>query len=180
MIARTPEKGGIISAPVLRSDQRKHHATIFIAWGRSMHERILVTLLRVFGACALLALIPVILPAQYLAQIHLSLGLGEMPLTPVMLYLCRSLSAMYALQGALSLVMSLDVHRFLPLIHVNGWLVAVFGAILFAVDFHEGMPAIWTLTEGPLYVIMGMLLVYLARAVSRRMIRAKTPAEITP
>ena len=64
---------------------------------------------------SLFALVPVVMPWSWMAATHRWLGLGEMPTTPVVEYLARSLSAFYALVGALCLAMASDLR------HKRGW-----------------------------------------------------------
>jgi hypothetical protein len=123
----------------------------------------LVILLRVIGVSGLLALVAVFMPMSWMAGVHGWLGLGEMPTSPVVAYLARSLSVFYALFGALLLVMAGDMDRYRPLVRLLGILVAVGGAVLAGIDLSAPMPWWWTLDEGPLTIAMGLLIFYLAR-----------------
>ena len=67
-------------------------------------DKALVLLLRFVGVGSLFALVAVFMPVPWMAATHRWLGLGEMPTGPVVEYLARSLSAFYALVGALCLV----------------------------------------------------------------------------
>ena len=67
-------------------------------------DKALVLLLRFVGVPALFALVAVFIPVSWMAATHHWLGLGEMPTAPVVEYLARSVSAFYALVGALCLV----------------------------------------------------------------------------
>ncbi len=60
-------------------------------------DKALVFLLRLVGVSSLLALAAVFMPVSWMVATHRWLGLGEMPVTPVVEYLARSLSACYAL-----------------------------------------------------------------------------------
>jgi len=63
---------------------------------------VLVILFRyLLGIGSLFALVPVFMPVSWMAGTHRWLGLGEMPTGPIVEYLARSLSAFYALVGAL-------------------------------------------------------------------------------
>jgi hypothetical protein len=55
-----------------------------------------------------------------MAATHRWLGLGEMPTGPVVEYLARSLSAFYAVMGALCLVVAADLERYRPLVRFLG------------------------------------------------------------
>ena len=94
---------------------------------------------------------------------HRWLGLSEMPTGPVVEYLARSLSAFYALMGALCLVLATDLERYRPLVRFLGAAFALMSLVLLAVDLAAGMPWWWTASEGPGGVVFGALLFYLAR-----------------
>ena len=65
-----------------------------------------ITLLRILGVLALFAVVAVFMPMSWMVATHRWLGLGEMPTGPVVEYLARSLSAFYAIMGALCLVLA--------------------------------------------------------------------------
>src|SRR5271155_3846213 len=84
-------------------------------------DKVLVILFRyLLGIGSLFALIPVVMPWSWMAATHRWLGLGEMPTGPIVAYLARSLSAFYALVGALCLVMASDLDRYRPLVRFFG------------------------------------------------------------
>jgi hypothetical protein len=84
-------------------------------------NKALVLLLRFMGVPALFALVAVVMPVSWMAATHRWLGLGEMPTAPVVEYLARSLSAFYAVMGALCLVVAADLERYWPLVRFLGW-----------------------------------------------------------
>src|SRR5262249_34142568 len=90
-------------------------------------------------------------------------GLGEMPTGPVVEYLARSLSAFYAVMGALCLVLATDLERYRPLVRFLGAAFAVMSAALLGVDLAAGMRGCWYASEGPGGVVFGALLIVLAR-----------------
>ena len=53
--------------------------------------------------------------------IHRQVGLGELPQVPIVGYLTRSISALYALHGALLVFMAGDVRRYLPSFASSPW-----------------------------------------------------------
>jgi hypothetical protein len=118
------------------------------ARSRAPCDRPLVLLLRVLGCVDLLALVAVVVPHAWLAASHRALGLGELPDAPVVGYLARSASAVYALHGAMILFISGDVRRYWRLITFLAAAAVVHGAVLVGVDIAEGMPAWWTAVEG--------------------------------
>jgi hypothetical protein len=130
-------------------------------------ERILVILMRLTAAVELLALAAVVMPTAWMAAIHARLGLGEMPQGPLVEYLTRSISAMYAVNGAVLLVTSLDVRRYRPLVVAQAWLVMAFGAAMLAIDVTAGLPAYWVLGEGPFLILFGAAILVLLRGVPR-------------
>ena len=126
-------------------------------------DRALVLLLRIVGVGALFALVAVFMPVSWMAATHRWLGLGEMPTAPVVEYLARSLSAFYALLGALCLVMASDPERYRPVVRFLGVAFALMSLVLLGVDLAAGMPWWWTASEGPGGIVFGAMLFYLAR-----------------
>jgi hypothetical protein len=90
-------------------------------------------------------------------------GLGEMPTAPVVAYLARSLSAFYAIMGALCLVLANDLKRYRPLVRVLEVALGLIGIVFTGVDLAAGMPWWWSASEGPGGVVFGVLLFVLAR-----------------
>jgi hypothetical protein len=131
-------------------------------------DKVLVVLFRYFlGIGGLFALIPVVMPMSWMAATHRWLGLGKMPTGPIVEYLARSLSAFYALVGALCLVMASDLDRYRPLLRFFGVCLALLGIVFTGVDLAAGMPWWWTALEGPGAVPLGALVYFLARPVHK-------------
>jgi hypothetical protein len=126
-------------------------------------DKALVLLLRIVGGPAVFALVAVVMPTSWMAATHRWLGLGEMPTGPVVEYLARSLSAFYAVMGALCLVLAADLERYRPLVRFLGVAFALMSVVLLGVDLAAGMPWWWTVSEGPGGVVFGTLLFVLAR-----------------
>src|SRR5215468_10904473 len=103
-------------------------------------DKVLVLLLRIVGVPALFALVAVVMPVSWMAASHRWLGLGEMPTVPVVEYLARSLSAFYAVMGALCLVLTTDLERYRPLVRFLGMAFALMSLLLLGVDLAAGMP----------------------------------------
>lgn len=129
----------------------------------SSAERWLVLILRAGGALTLSAFFAVFLPVDWMAATHRALGMGEFPASPLVDYLTRSVSVLYAFHGGLLLLLSTDVHRYRTLIVYIGASNLVIGLLLLGIDLHAGMPAWWTATEGPPVVVVGGLVLLLVR-----------------
>jgi len=132
-------------------------------------ERALVVLLRCSAVVLLVAIVPACMPHHWMDVIHRRLDLGgELRETPLIGYLTRSLSALYAYHGALVLYMSFDVRRYGPLIRCMGAVSVFFGAGLIAIDCAVGLPLGWILCEGPLIATLGGVLFWLAGRIDRK------------
>ena len=127
--------------------------------------KLLVLLLRALGILLLLALPAVIMPFSCMKEVHRWLGMGELPQTPIVDYLARSLSALYAAHGFLLLFLARDLHRYLPLVKLLLWVALVFGAGMLAVGIHAGMPRSWIVCEGPFVVALSLAMLGLSRRV---------------
>jgi len=112
----------------------------------------------------LFALVAVVMPSSWMAATHRWLGLGEMPTAPVVEYLARSLSAFYAVTGALCLVLATDLERYRPLVRFLGVAFALMSVALLGVDLPAGMPWWWTAFEGPPGIVFGAWMFSLARS----------------
>jgi hypothetical protein len=127
-------------------------------------DKVLVIILRyLLGIPGLFALVAVLVPLSWLAATHRWLGLGEMPTASVVEYLARSVSATYALLGALCLVMASDLERYRSMVRFFGVALALLGIVFTGVDVGAGMPWWWTVFEGPPGVLVGALIYFLAR-----------------
>ncbi len=125
-------------------------------------DRFFKLFLRVIGTAALFAAGAVVMPYSWMDAIHRWLGLGELPSEPIVGYLARSTSAFYALFGGLLWAVSFDLRRHRVVLCYLGGATIVFGAVLFAVDFFEGLPLYWTIGEGPFNVVFGVVILVLA------------------
>ena len=122
-------------------------------------------LLRLQGGMLLLAVPAIFLPFTWMAAVHAWLGLGELPQTPVVEYLVRSLSGMYAFWGPIFLFLAADVHRYLPLVRFVARLQIVFGVGMLVLDTVVGMPLPWIISEGPVIVALSLVALSLARRI---------------
>ena len=124
-------------------------------------ERALKILLRIRGVLMVFAFPAIFLPVHWMAVTHEWLGMGEFPASPLVDYLTRSASLLYASNGGLLLLVSFNVRRFRPILLYLGIVTAIGGLILLGIDLHAGMPAYWTLSEGPPVALIGSLMVWL-------------------
>ena len=129
-------------------------------------ERSFKLFLRIIGTAALLALVAVVMPYSWMNAIHQWLGLGELPKEPIVGYLTRSTSAFYALFGGLLWVASFNLRRHRSVLIYVGAATIVFGVTLFIVDLLEGLPLYWSLTEGPINIAFGVIILFLSRRAS--------------
>jgi hypothetical protein len=130
-----------------------------------MQGRLLQIILRVGGAVMLLAVFAIFMPTRWMAATNDWLGLEEFPASPLVDYLTRSLSMMYALQGGLLILLSFDLKRYRPVLLYVSITTVVGGLLLTGIDLHAGLPPYWTLTEGPPITVLGLLLVWLVRRI---------------
>jgi hypothetical protein len=133
----------------------------------SNSEKTLVILMRLAGVLLLTALIPVVMPFGWMKSIHHALGMGELPEGPIMGYLTRSLSAMYAMHGALVFFVSLDVRRYLPVVKFLAVLGILFGSGMLVLDIMVGMPPRWITGEGPFIIVLGGVMLWLTGRVQQ-------------
>jgi hypothetical protein len=126
-------------------------------------QRQLVWVLRLLGVIELMAVPTLLMPTVSMEWVHRGLGLGELPMTPVVEYLARSLSAFYAAHGVMVLFLSRDVERFAPVIRCWGALMVAMGGVLLAIDLSAGLPMWWTISEGPFALVFGTAIFRLGR-----------------
>ncbi|HEX41623.1 MAG TPA: hypothetical protein ENN81_06125, partial [Phycisphaerales bacterium] len=112
------------------------------------NRAIVLFVLRATGVAMLGALVFVFCPFGWMAAIHARMGLGTLEYTPVASYLIRTLSAMYAVLGALLLFMSSDVMRYRELIRFFGAIAVIGGLAVTVFDAALRLPLWWTALEG--------------------------------
>ncbi len=128
-------------------------------------ERMLVLLLRAIAVAASLAVVPVFMPHAWMDACHRGLGLGPLPETPVIVYLTRSLSAMYVFHGGLLWLVAGDLRRYAPLVTYLAAAFVVFGIVTLWIDVHAGLPWPWVASEGPAGLVFGVAIFTLRRRV---------------
>jgi hypothetical protein len=127
-------------------------------------DKALVIVLCFVGVAGLFALVAVFMPMSWIAATHRRLGMGEIPTGPIVEYLVRSVSAFYALFGALCLVLAADLERYRPLVRFLGVAFALMSVVFLGVDLAAGMPWWWSAVEGPRGALFGALMFILARS----------------
>ncbi len=128
----------------------------------------LVILLRVIAVAAVLAIVPVFMPHAWMDACHRGLGLGELPETPIIVYLTRSLSAMYAFHGGLLWMVARDVRRYAAVITYLALAFIGVGVVMLWIDVKAGLPWFWTAAEGPFTILVGVGLLVLRRRIGQR------------
>ena len=133
--------------------------------GVDARERMLIFLLRLGGTLMLSAFATIFLPVDWMRRTHEWLGLGPFPAGPLVDYLTRSIAVLYGIHGGVLLLVSRDVRRHRTIVRYFAVMNVVFGALLLGIDLHAGMPLYWTLGEGPVVLVMGLILLHLLRSV---------------
>lgn len=110
----------------------------------------------------LLALPAVFMPTAWMDHYHRGLELGPLPEGPIVQYLARSVSALYAAFGSLTLLLAWDIRRFGPIIVWWGVTALVFGSILFWVDTIAPMPRQWKWGETTYLWLTGVVVLVLS------------------
>ena len=138
-------------------------------------ESFLRFVLRCMGSVSLLALVAVIMPYSWMDATHQWLGLGRLPDQPIVGYLARSVSALYALVGALLWSLSFDLQRHRSTLCFLGVAIIVFGALLLGIDWAEGLPLYWRMGEGPWVMTMGAAIAWSAFQIEPWVATGKIP-----
>ncbi|MBM3994389.1 MAG: hypothetical protein FJ303_09595 [Planctomycetes bacterium] len=105
----------------------------------------------------------VFMPTAWMSTIHDWLGLGPFPDAPLVQYLTRSVSLLYAFAGAGYWFMSYDVRRYLPLLRFTIPCTVVFDIVIVAIDVWIEMPTAWIIGEGVSVTAWTIVLWWLVR-----------------
>ena len=124
-------------------------------------DRNLALFLRAVGCLDFLALLAVVMPQHWMELAHRWSGLGAIPREPIVGYLARSASALYALHGAMIVFISFDVARYERLIRFLAVAALVHGAVILGIDVAERMPPLWRFGEGPAFAAAGAIVLWL-------------------
>jgi hypothetical protein len=120
-------------------------------------------LLRAGGCLLVTAFSTILLPVEWMAATHEWLGMGEFPRRPVVDYLARSAAGLYGYHGILLFIVARDPQKYRTIVRYLAVMNITFGVMLMGIDLHAGLPAWWTLAEGPSLVILGILIHVLSR-----------------
>jgi len=126
-------------------------------------QKALAIVLRGIGCLDTFALVAVVMPRHCMNFVAISLGLDTLPQEPIVGYLARSASAMYALHGLTVLYVSFDVVRYWRLIRFLAIIAVFHGVIMLGIDIGEGLPRWWQYVEGPCFAATGVVVLWLQR-----------------
>ena len=114
------------------------------------------------GLSMCLAVFAVVMPTSWMVWVHDKyLGMGEFPDRPVVEYLVRSVSMLYAGIGGLLLLAATDLVRYSRMIQYLAVFNIVLGGAVLGISIEARMPVMWIVGEGPLGVVYGMALLIL-------------------
>ena len=74
------------------------------------------------------------------------------------------MSLFYALVGGLLLAIAADIDRHRKLVNYVGWGSVAGGATMLFIDMNAGIPWWWTIHEGPVAMLFGVAVVWLAHS----------------
>ena len=129
--------------------------------GMNSAERTLVWILRYVAIFELLAIPTILLPFSWMHAVHESIGLGQLPDAVIVPYLARSVSILYSFHGFVTLYLSTDVRRYLPVIRAFASAAIAMGVCLLVIDVALKLPLWWILLEGPFAIGVGSLVWWL-------------------
>jgi hypothetical protein len=121
-------------------------------------QRLLTIYLRLYAGLLLLALPGSVAPTPWLSWAYTALGLGSWPKDPLVGYLARSLSGLYAFVGGIVLIASFDPPRYRPILVYLAASSLVGSIYLTVLDLCVGLPVWWVAGEGPIVMLSGVLL----------------------
>lgn len=124
---------------------------------------LLTWLLRLDALALTTAFVAIFLSRSFMAATHEALGMGAFPASPLVDYLTRSAALLYATRGLFVWLAASDLVRYRPLILLIGASNILIGAFLIGIDLAAGMPGFWTWFEGPPIILVGALVLWLAR-----------------
>ncbi len=118
-------------------------------------QRTLARILYLVAVIELLAIPTILIPYTWMDYVHGALGLGKLPDSPIVIYLARSVSILYGFHGIVTLHLSRDVERYLPLIGLFSLCAMAMGGSLLVIDLILDMPLWWAISEGAFAILFG-------------------------
>ena len=131
-------------------------------------EKSLIIILRVSGIMLIMAFAGVIMPYDMMAKVHQQIGLGHFPQLPILDYLARSVSLFYIMHGIIVLYISFNLLRYLQFLKLLCYLGLGFGMALFIIDINAPMPANWAFGEGPIIILLNLLVYILVLRIQKK------------
>jgi hypothetical protein len=128
-------------------------------------DKLLAGLLRAVGLVEAAALIAVVMPRPWMNDVHVAMGLGELPPGPVVEYLARTVSFIYGGHGVLLWLLATDPPRYKPLIVFTGVAYLVTAVVFLAINVVTRMPSYWTIIEPAACLVVGGMIVLLVAPV---------------
>jgi hypothetical protein len=125
-------------------------------------------LLRGVGFVSCTALVPAVMPLEWMHSIHGWLGLGQMPEGPIVEYLARSTSGAYTILGVFLLLFSSDLPKYRTAIFFAAATVLGIGLGLGAFHLGSGMPLYWRIGEPFFCLFLGMVVLVLNLRFNRK------------
>jgi hypothetical protein len=110
-------------------------------------ERLQAWLLRAAGAVEILAFFAVVMPRSWMEASHAWLGMGEMAVSPLLMFMIRQASYSYGMHGVGLWVLASDVRRFRPLVILNGVAYLLAAPVFYLIDVSAGVPWWWTISD---------------------------------
>jgi hypothetical protein len=86
---------------------------------------------------------------------------------PIVSYLTRSASSLYALYGALLLYLASDVVRYLGVVRFLALAAQAHALVLVVIDLNAGLPPWWIAAEGTVYLGWSGAVLWLVRRTAR-------------
>jgi len=123
--------------------------------------------LRIMGTAAMLAVVAVFMPREWMDLCHRHLGMGPLPDGPIVEYLARSTSMFYAMFGGVLWYLARDVRRFRRAIKVVAIGIMVVAGTILMVDLRAGMPPWWATMEPLANFSIGLIMFVLHLRVRR-------------
>ncbi len=129
------------------------------------NEKMLVWFIRFTAVMFLCAAPAVVMPTEWKRAIAEFSGV-TLPDSPLVEYLTRSMSALYATMGASYWFMSCDIRRYLPLLRFSVPVMAAFDVTIIILDLMIPMPASWIAGEAFSIILWTLALWWLVRRAS--------------